>query len=215
MITKRHHKTPYQIVHKRKPNIDYFHVFGALCYLKNDRDDLGKLKAKADIGVFVGYCENSKGFRIWNRRTREIQEIIHANFDELTQMASEQNSLGPEFNRLNFPNSSAEPLPLNRKELETLFAPLFDDTIEYRSSEVSPISVAQPENIQVPDSPQQTTTTVEKDGPPIASPITTKQTASNSRQLAEDPTPQSVPQPQSMIQMRSLTRLLRLQHFLT
>jgi hypothetical protein len=81
MITKCHHKTPYQIVHKRKPNIDYFHVFGALCYLKNDPDGLGKLKAKANIGVFVGYCENSKGFRIWNRRTREIQETIHANFD--------------------------------------------------------------------------------------------------------------------------------------
>jgi hypothetical protein len=124
----------------------------------------------------------SKGFRIWNRRTREIQETIHANFDELTQMASEQNSLGPESNRLNFPDSSAEPLPLNRKELETLFAPLFDDTIELRSSEVSPISAAQPENIQVPDSPQQTTTTVEKDGPPIASPITAEQTAFNSRQ---------------------------------
>ena len=61
---------------------------------------------------------------------------------------------------------------INRKELETLFALLFDDTIENRPSEVSPISAAQPENIQVPDSPQQTTTTVEKDGPPITSPIT-------------------------------------------
>jgi transposase InsO family protein len=194
MITKRHRKTPYQIVHKRKPNIDYFHVFGALYYPKNDRDDLGKLKAKADIGEFVGYCENSKGFRIWNRRTREIQETIHANFDELTQMASEQNSLGPEFNRLNFLDSSAEALSLNRKELETLFNPLFDDTIDYRSTEVTPNSAAQPDNNQVPDSPQQTTTTVEKDGPPIASPFTVEQTASNSRQSAEDPTPQSVPQ---------------------
>jgi hypothetical protein len=120
MIIKRHRKTPYQIVHKRKPNIDYFHVFGALCYPKNDRDDLGKLKANADIGVFVGYCENSKGFRIWNHRTREIQETIHVNFDELTQMASEQNSLGPEFNRLNFPDSSAEPLPLNPQRIGNL-----------------------------------------------------------------------------------------------
>jgi hypothetical protein len=195
MITKRHRKTPYQIVHKRKPNIDYFHVFGALCYPKNDRDDLGKLKAKADIGVFVGYCENSKGFRIWNRRTREIQETIHANFDELTQMASKQHSLGPEFNHLNSPDSSAELLPLNCKELETLFAPLFDDTIEYRSTEVSPNSAAQPDNIPVPDSPQQTTTTVERNGPPIASPFTAEQTVSNSSQSAEDPTPQSVPQP--------------------
>ena len=110
-------------------------------------------------------------------------------------MASEQKNLGPEFNHLNFPDSSTEPLPLNRNELETLFTPLFDDTIEYRSTEVSPNSAAQPDNIQVPDSPQQSTTTVEKDGPPIASQITVEQTTSNSRQSAEDPTPQSVPQP--------------------
>jgi hypothetical protein len=109
-------------------------------------------------------------------------------------MASEQNSLGPEINRLNFPDSSAETLPLNREELETLFNPLFDDTIEYRSTEVSPNSAAQPDNYQVPDSPQQTTT-VEKDGPPIASPFTIEQTASKSRQSAEDPTQQLVPQP--------------------
>ena len=110
-------------------------------------------------------------------------------------MASEQHSLGPEFNRLNSPESSAESLPLNRKVLETLFAPLFDDTIEYRSYEVSPNSTAQPDNIPVPNLPQQTRTTVESNGPPIASPSTAEQTVSNSRQSAEDPTPQSVPQP--------------------
>ena len=75
-----------------------------------------------------------------------------------------------------------------------MFAPLYDDTIEYRSTEVSPNSAAQPDRIQVPDSPQQTSTTVEKDGPPIASPTTVQQIISNSRKSAEDPTPQSVPQ---------------------
>ncbi|GJV53770.1 retrovirus-related pol polyprotein from transposon TNT 1-94, partial [Tanacetum coccineum] len=35
--------------YSRKPNIQYFHVFGSLCYPTNDRDDLGKLKPKADI----------------------------------------------------------------------------------------------------------------------------------------------------------------------
>ncbi|GKB42821.1 retrovirus-related pol polyprotein from transposon TNT 1-94, partial [Tanacetum coccineum] len=32
-----------------KPNVEYFHVFGSLCYQTNDRDDLGKMKPKADI----------------------------------------------------------------------------------------------------------------------------------------------------------------------
>ena len=96
-------------------------------------------------------------------------------------------------NRLNFPESSAEQLSLSRKEVETLFALLFHDTIVNRPPEVSPISAAHLDNNQVPDTPQQTTTTIEKDGPPIASPTTAEQTASNSRQLAEDPTPISVP----------------------
>ena len=75
-------------------------------------------------------------------------------------MASKHNSLGPASNRLNFPASSAEPLSLSRKELETLFVPLFDDTIVNRPSEVPPNSAAHLDHNQLPDSPQQTTTTV-------------------------------------------------------
>ena len=96
-------------------------------------------------------------------------------------MASEQNSLGPASNHLNFPESSAELLSLSRKEVETLFAPLFDDTIENRLSEATPISAAHLDLHQVPNSPQQTTTIVGRDGPPIASPTTTEQTGYNSR----------------------------------
>ena len=51
--------------------------------------DLGKLKAKADIGIFVGYAPVKKAFRIYNKRTRLIQETIHVTFDELAAMASE------------------------------------------------------------------------------------------------------------------------------
>ncbi|GJU19771.1 hypothetical protein Tco_1153113 [Tanacetum coccineum] len=48
-------------------------------------EDLGKLQAKADIGIFVGYAPNRKGFRIYNKRTRRIMETIHVTFDELLQ----------------------------------------------------------------------------------------------------------------------------------
>jgi hypothetical protein len=68
-------------------------------------------------------------------------------------MASEQNSLGPASNHLNFPDSLAKRLSLTSKELESLFAPLFDDTIENRLSEVSLISAAHLDHHQVPDSP--------------------------------------------------------------
>ncbi|GKE67897.1 retrovirus-related pol polyprotein from transposon TNT 1-94 [Tanacetum coccineum] len=44
----RHNKTPYELLRGRKSNVEYFHVFGSLCYPTNDRDDLGKMKPKAD-----------------------------------------------------------------------------------------------------------------------------------------------------------------------
>ncbi|GKA69749.1 retrovirus-related pol polyprotein from transposon TNT 1-94 [Tanacetum coccineum] len=47
---KRHGKTPYELLHDRKLDLSYLHVFGALCYPNNDSENLGKLQAKADIG---------------------------------------------------------------------------------------------------------------------------------------------------------------------
>nr|GFA57995.1 retrovirus-related Pol polyprotein from transposon TNT 1-94 [Tanacetum cinerariifolium] len=49
LIHTRHHKTPYELVHNKKPDLKFFRVFGALCYLTNDSKDLGKLQPTADI----------------------------------------------------------------------------------------------------------------------------------------------------------------------
>ncbi|GJU71936.1 retrovirus-related pol polyprotein from transposon TNT 1-94 [Tanacetum coccineum] len=107
-IHTRYSKTPYVLLKGRKPNVQYFHVFGSLCYPINDRDDLRKMRPKADIGIFVGYSESSKGFRIYNRRTCKIMETIYVKFDELIAMASECNNLGPDNNCMNFQDSSDE-----------------------------------------------------------------------------------------------------------
>nr|GFD06132.1 retrovirus-related Pol polyprotein from transposon TNT 1-94 [Tanacetum cinerariifolium] len=64
-------------MNKRKPNIKFFRVFGCRCYLLNDYEDVGKLKAKGDIGVFVGYSKESAAFRIYNKRTRKIHESVN------------------------------------------------------------------------------------------------------------------------------------------
>nr|GEV76247.1 hypothetical protein [Tanacetum cinerariifolium] len=45
-----------------KPNISFLHVFKALRYPKNDREDIGKLGAKGDIGFFIGYSANSSAY---------------------------------------------------------------------------------------------------------------------------------------------------------
>ncbi|GKF06163.1 retrovirus-related pol polyprotein from transposon TNT 1-94 [Tanacetum coccineum] len=44
-----HGKTPYEILHDKLPDLSFFHVFGALCYLTNDSEnlDFDKLTAMA------------------------------------------------------------------------------------------------------------------------------------------------------------------------
>nr|GFC74573.1 retrovirus-related Pol polyprotein from transposon TNT 1-94 [Tanacetum cinerariifolium] len=84
LIHTRHHKTPYELVHNKKPDLTFFRVFGALCYPTNDSEDLGKLQPTADTRIFVGYAPRRKGYRIYNKRTRRIMETIHVQFDELT-----------------------------------------------------------------------------------------------------------------------------------
>ncbi|GJY81395.1 integrase, catalytic region, zinc finger, CCHC-type containing protein [Tanacetum coccineum] len=90
-----HRKTPYELLHDKLPDFSFFYVFGALCYLTNDSENLGKLQLKADIGIFIGYAPTKKAFRIYNRHTRRIIKTIHVDFDELTAIASEHSSSGP------------------------------------------------------------------------------------------------------------------------
>nr|GEU76414.1 hypothetical protein [Tanacetum cinerariifolium] len=60
LIHTRHHKTPYEPMHNKKPDLTFFRVFGALCYPTNDSEDLGKLQPTADTG-FIGYAPSRKG----------------------------------------------------------------------------------------------------------------------------------------------------------
>ncbi|GJW82479.1 copia protein [Tanacetum coccineum] len=84
LIDTRYDKTPYELVHGKTPDLILLRIFGALCST-NDNEDLRNLKAKADIGIFVGYAPNRKGYRIYNKRNRRIMETIHVQFDELTE----------------------------------------------------------------------------------------------------------------------------------
>nr|GEZ46458.1 retrovirus-related Pol polyprotein from transposon TNT 1-94 [Tanacetum cinerariifolium] len=60
IIHIRHNKIPYELVHDKKPDLKFLRVFGALNNPTNDNEDLGKLKATADIRIFVCYAPNRK-----------------------------------------------------------------------------------------------------------------------------------------------------------
>ncbi|GJX58285.1 ribonuclease H-like domain-containing protein [Tanacetum coccineum] len=44
----------------------------------------GKFDGKADEGFFIGYSTNSKAFRVFNSRTRIVEENMHVQFSENT-----------------------------------------------------------------------------------------------------------------------------------
>ncbi|KAI3665286.1 hypothetical protein L6452_43910 [Arctium lappa] len=95
IINKRFNKTPYEVINKRIPNINYFHAFGCTCFVLNDKDDLGKFSPKADEGVFIGYSQHAKAYRVYNKRTKTVVESVNVTFDETADMASEHLSSEP------------------------------------------------------------------------------------------------------------------------
>nr|GEY44935.1 putative ribonuclease H-like domain-containing protein [Tanacetum cinerariifolium] len=134
-----HGKTPYELLHNKLPDLSFMHVFGALCYLTNDSENLEKLQPKADIGIFIVYASTKKAFWIYNRRTRRIVETIHVDFDELTVMASGQSSLGPALNEMTPAtissglvqkySSSTPYVPPSRNDWDLLFQSMFDELL--------------------------------------------------------------------------------------
>ncbi|GJZ04089.1 retrovirus-related pol polyprotein from transposon TNT 1-94 [Tanacetum coccineum] len=81
-IVKRHLKTPYEIFHKRIPNINFLYVFGCPIYIHNHKDHLGKFEEKGDDGYLLGYSLISKVFRVFNNRIQQSEETYHITFDE-------------------------------------------------------------------------------------------------------------------------------------
>ena len=67
-----HGKTPYEIWHKRKPNVNHLKIFGTEAYALNKRPEEGKFEARSTKYIFVGYADEAKAFRLWNPNKRKI-----------------------------------------------------------------------------------------------------------------------------------------------
>nr|GFC46121.1 Gag-Pol polyprotein [Tanacetum cinerariifolium] len=123
------------------------------------------MKEKGDECIFVGYSNQSKAYRVFNKRTRVIMESIHVNFDELPQMASDQNSFdpAPECQTMALNHDSLSPAiqrqgkvtQANRtvttsNELDLLFSLMFDEFLNGSSKVVSKSSA-----VSAADAPNQ------------------------------------------------------------
>ncbi|GKD56649.1 putative ribonuclease H-like domain-containing protein [Tanacetum coccineum] len=155
LVIPRHEKTPYHIINSRKPSIKFFHIFGSLCYIVKDGENLDKMKEKGDACIFVGYSNQSRAYRVYNKRTRVIVETIHVNFDELPLMALD--------------HISSDPVP------QCLTTALEHDIMSMSSAVTATDA---PDKRQQQNTTQSTTTTVVVDTPPLniqTTPETTSQ----------------------------------------
>nr|GEU34764.1 hypothetical protein [Tanacetum cinerariifolium] len=82
LVTKSHNKTPYELFNERSPAIGFLRPFGCHVMILNTLDHLGKFDAKGNEGYFVGYSLSSKAFRVFNKRTKKIEENLHVDFLE-------------------------------------------------------------------------------------------------------------------------------------
>ncbi|GKC64378.1 retrovirus-related pol polyprotein from transposon TNT 1-94, partial [Tanacetum coccineum] len=190
LVIPRHEKTPYHIINARKPSVKFFHIFGSLCYIVRDGENLDKMKEKGDACIFVGYSTQSKSYRVFNKRTRIIVETIHVNFDELPHMASDHSRNDPQV---------AETVTMSN-ELELLYSPMFSELLNGTSHVVSKSSVVHAvDNLdkrQQHNTAHNSTTTDVADPPPL-----------NIHSTHQTPTQvQSVTPPENIIQAETNTK---------
>nr|GFA71481.1 putative ribonuclease H-like domain-containing protein [Tanacetum cinerariifolium] len=156
LVIPRHKKTPYHIINDRKLSVKFFHIFGSVCYIVRDGENLNKIKEKGD---------QSRAYRVFNKRTRVIMESIHVNFDELPLMTSDQNSSDPalecQITALNHDSLSpanqrqanvtqADRTVTTSNELDLLFSLMFDELLNGSSKVVSKSS-----DVSAADAPNQ------------------------------------------------------------
>nr|GEZ29693.1 retrovirus-related Pol polyprotein from transposon TNT 1-94 [Tanacetum cinerariifolium] len=82
LVIKPHNKTLYELFHGRTPSLCFMRPFGCPVTILNTLDHLGKFDGKADEGFLVGYFMNRKAFKVFNSRTRIVEETLHITFLE-------------------------------------------------------------------------------------------------------------------------------------
>nr|GEY59744.1 hypothetical protein [Tanacetum cinerariifolium] len=82
LVNKSQNKTPYKLFNSRTPALGFLRPFGCHVMILNTLDYLGKFEAKWNEGNFVGYFMSSKAFRVFNKRTKKVEENMHVDFLE-------------------------------------------------------------------------------------------------------------------------------------
>nr|GEY32204.1 hypothetical protein [Tanacetum cinerariifolium] len=135
LVIPRHEKTPYHIINDRKPSVKFFHIFGFVCYIVRDGENLDKMKEKGDECIFVGYSTQLRAYRVFNKRTRTMA----LNHDSLSLTNQRQANV-----------TQADRTVTMSNELDMLFSSMFDELLNGSSKVVSKSSA-----VSAADAPNQ------------------------------------------------------------
>nr|GEW40667.1 hypothetical protein [Tanacetum cinerariifolium] len=82
LVTKSQNKTSYELFNGRTLAIGFLKPFGCHVMILNTLNNLGRFEAKGDQGYFIGYSMSSNAFRVFNKRTKRVEENLHVEFIE-------------------------------------------------------------------------------------------------------------------------------------
>nr|GEW44722.1 retrovirus-related Pol polyprotein from transposon TNT 1-94 [Tanacetum cinerariifolium] len=121
IIYRRFNKTPYKLINDRKPDISFLHVFGALCYPKNDREDIGKPGAKGELDLlfeamyddYIGGQPSATARSVPAAQAPQLRQTSTTSITiaETTPTPTNSSSLAT-----NFPNTSQDVNELNLQQ---------------------------------------------------------------------------------------------------
>ncbi|GKB37522.1 putative ribonuclease H-like domain-containing protein [Tanacetum coccineum] len=82
LVTKPQNKTPYELLIGKPPSISFMRPFRCPLTILNTLDPLGKFDRKLNEGYLLGYSTTSKAFRVYNKRTKRVEENMQIDFFE-------------------------------------------------------------------------------------------------------------------------------------
>ncbi|KAK3036233.1 hypothetical protein RJ639_030775 [Escallonia herrerae] len=105
-------KSPFEILYSKRPNVNYFWVFGSICYVHVPKSNRTKLEPKAKKCVFDGYDSYRKGWRCMDPDTKKFTTSRDVVFDEVSSpfSASKFITLGDDQDNLEllFPEANVQ-----------------------------------------------------------------------------------------------------------
>ncbi|GJU90130.1 retrovirus-related pol polyprotein from transposon TNT 1-94 [Tanacetum coccineum] len=150
LVILRHEKTTYHIINGRKPSVKFFYIFGSLCYIVRDGENLDKMKEKGDA------------YGVRSRSSDHVPQCL------TTALENASLSPGPQ-SQENVPHL-AETITTSN-ELDFLFSPMFDELLNGTTLVVSKSSAVTatdaPNQRQQQNTTPSTSITIVADIPPL------------------------------------------------